>query len=186
MNAERKDVRMLLAGEIDTTTVSPLIDKILQTNLLDDENQKELKDYERRPILLYICSNGGSVYDALGLIDVMQSSRTPIYTICVGQAMSAALWVYCAGKQRYIGKNATLMFHDVSFGVYDKAEGVKEQLLEVNRLREMCIKSIISVSKIKESVLRNALEKKIDLYWSAEDAVKYKMAKFYEGDDLLL
>ena len=42
--------------------------------------------------------------------------------------MSGALLSFMAGKKRFIGENATLMFHDVNSWVEDKTEGLKQEL----------------------------------------------------------
>ena len=46
---------------------------------------------QRTPIRIYINSYGGAIYDMWAFVQLMESSKTPIYTYCTGYAMSAAL-----------------------------------------------------------------------------------------------
>ena len=92
------------------------------------EKEQDYKDWERKPIKLFINSFGGSCYDGLALVDVIKQSKTPVHTISIGSSMSMGLWIYLAGHKRYIGENATLMFHDVTTWVWDKTETLKQEL----------------------------------------------------------
>ena len=88
---ERSDLlkhRILFLGEpISKPTVNHLVEGLL---LLDAD------DHER-PIDLYINCTGGDVLDALALIDVMHCIRTPVSTVCIGQAAGIAAWILAAG-----------------------------------------------------------------------------------------
>lgn len=119
---ERHKRDLLLSDRISQGTVKDIIKDIFEINFDDDEKEEIYKDWERKPIQLFINSYGGSVYDGLALIDVIKRSKTPVHTVCIGSCMSMALWVWLSGAKRFVGKSATLMFHDVSLFAYDKTE----------------------------------------------------------------
>ena len=81
-----KERTLFLCDEIDEAETTNLIKKII---LLDSINNK--------PIKLFINSCGGSSYDALALYDVMRKCKSPIHTVALGKAMSAAAWILLAG-----------------------------------------------------------------------------------------
>jgi ATP-dependent protease ClpP protease subunit len=72
-----KQRKLYINFEIDENLMNDITYHILRFNT--EDKGKEIKD--RQPILLYISSNGGSVNDGFGLIDVILNSKTPVYTI---------------------------------------------------------------------------------------------------------
>lgn len=52
------------------------------------DNKHNIPIEERKPILLYIDSNGGSLTDTFTIIDAIKLSKTPIWTIVTGCAYS--------------------------------------------------------------------------------------------------
>ena len=81
---------------------------IMRWNMQD----KGLKPEERKPIWLYIMSYGGDLAYMWALIDAMQASETPVYTVNIGVAGSAAALIFLAGKKRYMMKNSQLVVHE--------------------------------------------------------------------------
>lgn len=81
---------------------------IMRWNMQD----KGLKPEERKPIWLYIMSYGGDLAYMWALIDAMQASETPVYTVNIGVAGSAAALIFMAGKKRYMMKNSQLVVHE--------------------------------------------------------------------------
>ncbi len=167
---------LLLCGDIFEGTVENAISQILEINADDDEKAAAYKEFERRPIRLFINSYGGSVYDGLALVDVIRQSRTPVHTIAVGACMSMALWVWLSGQERLVGESATLMFHDLSTVAFGKTEGIKQELKETIRLQEMLVSEIVSKSDVKEETLRDYITRKAEWFISAKEALELKLA----------
>lgn len=67
---------------------------------------------ERKPIRLFINSNGGDPDSAYTLIDAMILSKTPVYVIGMGNIYSAASMIFIAGHKRYVLPHARYMIHD--------------------------------------------------------------------------
>lgn len=170
---------LILSDYIDKDSVEKIIEKILEINEDDDKNETEYKDFERTPIMLFINSFGGSVYDGLSLVDIIKRSKTPVHTICIGSCMSMGFWIWLSGAKRFIGKNATLMFHDITSFVWDKSETLKQELEEVLRLQELLIKEITSKTLIDESKLRDYIIRKAEWYITPEEALKLALAHDY-------
>lgn len=83
---------------------------ILRWNMEDVGLPRE----QRRPIRVYIDSPGGDVYAMWTLIDAMITSETPVYTINVGSAASAAALIFMAGAKRFMMPHARVLIHEGS------------------------------------------------------------------------
>lgn len=83
---------------------------ILRWNMEDNGLPRE----QRRPIRVYIDSPGGDVYAMWTLIDAMILSETPVYTINVGSAASAAALIFMAGSKRFMMPHARVLIHEGS------------------------------------------------------------------------
>jgi ATP-dependent protease ClpP protease subunit len=68
-------------------------------------------DKKYKPIELIICSNGGSVETMFGFYDLIRSSESPVHTIVIGTACSAAVLVAICADKRYATENAHMMHH---------------------------------------------------------------------------
>lgn len=170
---------LFLCEEVTNDSVKPIINAIFNINNDDDLKSQDYRDWERKPIRLFINSPGGTVYDGLALFDAIQRSKTPVHTIAIGHAMSMSFWLFLAGHKRFVGEHSTLMYHDISFGCYDKIEGVKQEVAECERLHKMLTSMIVAVTTIEEETLTDYDNRKAEWYISAEDAIRLKIADGY-------
>ncbi len=103
---------LILDSIITTDTVAEMKYYIKVWN--HEDQMKDLSANERIPIKLYINSDGGSLIDAMALIDYMQASITPIYTINEGSACSAGGLILMAGHKRFAYGSSIFLLHDGS------------------------------------------------------------------------
>lgn len=73
------DSVIYLVGEIDQYTLTDIMTRV-RTIL------KSRQEEDNSPINLIINSEGGCLYEMLGIIDYMNSLQVPINTICRGKA----------------------------------------------------------------------------------------------------
>lgn len=130
--------KIWLHDEIDIETVSGAIHNIYQYNREDAAIPVE----ERKPILLYIASNGGSVDAGFALIDAIQTSKTPVYTINTGYWYSMGFLIGLAGKKRFAMPNATFLMHDGSNFIWTSGSKAQDQA-DFNRRVEARVKQYI-------------------------------------------
>lgn len=93
--------------------------------------------------------------------------------------MSMGLWIFMAGVKRYIGRNATLMFHDISTNIEGKTGFLHQEVDECKRLREIYKDIIINNSNVSEKQLNQYIDRKSEWYISAKEAIKLKLADDY-------
>lgn len=123
------------------------------------------------PIELFLNSEGGEVFSAFSAVDRIKNSKIPIHSIVEGFCASASTLLSVSANKRYIRKNAFMMIHQLSGGIWGNYEVVKEEY-ENMELLMTCIKKIyLEKTKIPESDLIEIL--KHDTYLNAEECLKY-------------
>lgn len=99
------DMCVRICGNIDTDSATMAADKIFEL---------EKKNLPFIPVVIH--SSGGNVDDLLTLINVIDACTTPIMTICLSCACSAAAVLFALGSNgmRIMAPNSYLMFHESS------------------------------------------------------------------------
>ncbi len=159
-------IEVHLVGEITADSVSELETKL-----------REAQRSGQKEIPLVIQSEGGSMYDALKIVDMIITSPVPITTIVRGYAMSAAVMLFSCGKKRVIGPHASLMIHNVSSTFMEgKLADIKVESQEMQRLNdEMCTIMSDNTGKRKD-YFKKRLEKNTDVYMSPQEALQCNLA----------
>ena len=177
---ELTDRRLYLYGSIynidmdeqqlyhDASKTSKLIEYILDFNREDEEIAPE----ERQPIRLYINSPGGDVTEGFALIDVMELSKTPIWTINLGEACSMAFLIGITGTKRFTLPSATFMMHEPSGLTVGKFSDMADKVAFNQRYGEKVIKSHVMRHSTMTSAKYNAISTK-DFFMLPCDAMKY-------------
>jgi ATP-dependent Clp protease protease subunit len=159
--------RIITLGDIDCITVNQIIQDIYEINAEDAKKQTV------EPIKLIINSFGGEVFSGLALIDVIDSSQTPIHTICHGTAMSMALIIYAAGHHRVASKYATFMYHEAAYEINGKVAFHKQELKETERIDKICDAYLISKTKFTQKVLQPHRDRQAEWYFDVKTAQRY-------------
>ena len=123
------------------------------------------------PIYLHISSFGGSVFDALTAIDVIQNCSIPIHTIIEGATASAGTLMSVVGKKRFIRPNAYMLIHQLSSGYWGKMAELEDEFQNLQSLM-VRIKDIYkNNAKIPKKELGEVL--KHDLWWDKDKCMQY-------------
>jgi ATP-dependent Clp protease protease subunit len=110
-----------------------------QLLFLESENPK-------REIAMYINSPGGIVTSGLAIYDTMQYIRSPISTVCIGQAASMGSLLLASGEKnlRIALPNARIMVHQPSGGFRGQASDIERHAEDIiatkRRLNEIYVK----------------------------------------------
>ncbi|MFD0697992.1 ATP-dependent Clp protease proteolytic subunit [Paenibacillus sp. GCM10027628] len=156
---------------INKSSVKMIIEQMIKINQFDDDKDKKEKDYKRLPIDLIINSNGGSVYDGLALINVIDNSKTPVHTHVFGLAASMSLLIAVSGHKRYSGRLSTFMYHSVSNHIGGQFEHLKNRLDETERLQSIYDEYLISKTKFRLEDLKSVQEHQRDWFINPEEAL---------------
>jgi ATP-dependent Clp endopeptidase proteolytic subunit ClpP len=127
------------------------------------------KEKANDPINLLINTNGGDVYEALGIIDYMESLSVPVNVIARGRAMSAGAMILCCGTgKRIASKGTTIMVHEASAEIFGKSADIKANADHIDDLEEDFYQVMEKRTKQPADFWRKACRK--DFYMSAEKA----------------
>lgn len=158
-----KDSVVYLHGDI---MLGNLFDFISKVRLILEHRPEEAKE---EPITLLLNTNGGDVYEALGIIDYMQTLSVPVNVIARGRAMSAGAMILCAGTGlRAASKNTTIMVHEASANIMGKSADIKANAEHIDELEEDFYKLMADKTTQNEDYWRKACRK--DFYMTAEKA----------------
>lgn len=172
-----KQRKFIINDSISQFSVADTVRHILQINREDFGIAPE----ERKPILLYLISVGGSVDDGFELIDVIQASKTPVYTINLGYWYSMGFLIGIAGKKRFAMKNSKFLQHDGFSGAYDSAAKMQDKLAFDKITEERIRDYVISVSNITGEEYDSKY--RVEWYMYAEEAKEKGFIDYIIGED---
>jgi len=144
------------------------IANLVMAQMLHLEAEEPEKD-----IQLYINSPGGIVTSAMAVYDTMQFIKSPVSTICMGQAASAAAVLLLAGEKgkRFILPNSRVMLHQPSGGVSGTTIDVEIHAKEMVRIRAL-LNEIIAKHTGQE-VKKVAKDTERDFILNSKEAKEY-------------
>jgi len=148
-----------------TGVVFDAMSSLMCAQLLFLESENPTKD-----ISFYINSPGGVVSAGLAIYDTMQYIRSPVSTVCIGQAASMGSLLLCAGAKgkRYALPNARIMVHQPSGGAQGQAADIEIQAREILTLRRRLNEIYVRHTGQPIEAIEQKLER--DTYMSAEEA----------------
>ena len=173
-----KQRKLFLKCDIDQCSVSDIVKHIMQYNKEDLGKSVE----ERRPIFLYVVSNGGVVDAGFELIDVIECSKTPVYTINTGYQYSMGLLIGLAGHKRFATKNAKYLMHDGSNFVWNSGAKAQDQMEFNRKVEERIKKYILSHTRLSEEEYDSKL--RVEWYFFADEAKKKGFTDYIVGEDV--
>jgi len=133
-----------------------------------------------QPIEFYISTWGGDALGMFAIYDLMRVTREEceINTFAIGKVMSAGVLLLAAGTKgnRKIGKNTRIMMHAVRGGHYGSLHSLENEMKETKWIQEQHIKALVSETSMTKKQINTMLNKRIDIYLSAKEAVKLGIA----------
>ena len=154
--------------------------EIVQAFLFLNESNIDGSSDKKKPIEFYISTYGGNADDMFALYDVIRQVKkdTEVHTIGMGKVMSAGVLLLAAGtkEKRKIGKNCRVMIHSVIAGNHGSIHSLLNEMEAVEQLQKTYIDCLVAETKMTKKQLKNMLERKVNVYLSAEEAVKLGIA----------
>ena len=155
-----KERIVFLVGPINDNVASLVTAQLL---FLESENPK-------KEISLYINSPGGLVTAGLGIYDTMQYIKSPVSTLCIGQASSMGSFLLSAGEKgkRFSLPNSRIMVHQPSAGFQGQATDIQIHAKEILALKERLNKIYSKHTGKSVKEISQALER--DNFMTPEEA----------------
>ena len=127
----------------------------------------------KKEISFYINSPGGLVTAGLGIYDTMQYIRSPVTTLCIGQASSMGSFLLAAGEKghRLSLPNSRIMVHQPSAGFQGQATDIDIHAKEILRIRERLNQILSNHTGRDLDIVQNDTER--DNFMSGDEAAEY-------------
>lgn len=159
-----KQRKLFLNEDVSSFSVAEIVKHIMQFNAED----RLIPVEERTPILLYVTSNGGEVDSGFELIDVIQSSKTPVYTINLGYQYSMGFLIGLAGHKRFAMPTAKYLMHDGSNFVFNSGAKAQDQMRFQQRVEGRIKQYVLSRSNVTSEEYDSNL--RVEWYLFADEA----------------
>ena len=166
---------LTLIGPISNKTVAKVATSLSFFEKADDLD----------PVIITMCTRGGSVSAALAIADLIRTSPLTIGIRVIGECMSAGIIILAAGDVRFSGSLTTFMTHECSYGTSGKnsenADFVKQVKIEMTRVSKFLASRTKKSAKFWDNKGTH-----IDFYFSAEKALEYGLLdKILDDKDTL-
>ena len=156
--------RIVFIGSAITDEIANLV--VAQLLFLESEDAD-------KEINLYINSPGGSVTAGLAIYDTMQYIKSPVATLCLGQAASMGAVLLAGGTagKRYALPRSRVLIHQPLGGASGQASDLEIQAREIMKMKQVLIE--ILSRHTKQSVAKILQDSDRDYFMSASEAKEY-------------
>ena len=146
-----KERIVFLVGSVNDNVATLITAQFL---FLESENPK-------KEIYFYINSPGGLVNAGLGVYDTMQYVKSPVSTLCIGQASSMGSFLLTAGEngKRFSLPNSRIMVHQPSAGFQGQATDIEIHANEIMLLKKRLNEIYSKHTGRTVEEIKNALER---------------------------
>ena len=129
---------------------------------------------ERKPIKIFINTNGGDLSVTMLTASVIALSKTPVITIGMGRAYSGGALLLMSGHKRLIFDSTSVLIHDGSSGAIGDTGKVLDSLEFTKDSEDRVIQFILSHTRITSELMKENYRR--DWYMFSEDAIYYGVA----------
>lgn len=170
--------RLYLNSAVDSDTVDSIVYQIFRYNRLD----KGIDAKDRKPIMLYINSPGGTVVDGFAVIDAIVNSITPVYTINLALSASMAFLIFIAGHKRYALPHSEFLMHDGFTASFNSAGKVKDQIeFETVQLSNITKEYVLNHTSISDEKYDE--KERVEWYMLPQEAKSYGIVDYVVSED---
>lgn len=167
-----KERIIFITGAIDDSIATSVTAQLLY---LESENPK-------KDISVYINSPGGWVSAGLAIYDTMQYIKSPVSSVCIGQAASMASLLLAAGEKgkRLALPNVRIMVHQPSGWYQGVATDIKRHADEILEMKKRLNAIFVKHTGQSKKAVENKLER--DTFMTATEAQSFGIVdRVYEA-----
>ena len=163
---------LLLHGEIDDENTADLLPALLASR------ETLSKD---SIINIYISTPGGCAYNTFAIYDtirIMIEEGYDIRTHALGRVMSGGVLLLCAGTKgsRTISKHTRVMIHSIAGENIGTVKSLESDMSEIKSIQKQFVDALVAESLMTERQLKTLMNKNVNVYLSAQEAVKFGIA----------
>lgn len=172
---------LVLNDEISVSILEKCSLYIMKWNTEDNDLPVE----KRKPIWLYLQTPGGDVIAGFSLIDVIQTSETPVYTVCFSDCASMGFHIFISGHKRYAFKNSILLIHDGEISVNNSSSKAKDTMKFFETLDKRIKNHVTTSTKITPEFYDSIYDKEYYMY-ANEEGKELGCVDYIIGEDVPL
>lgn len=132
-----------------------------------------LKKEERKPIIILMMNWGGDAERCWSVVDTIQASTTPIYTVNLGVCASAGAYIFMSGHKRFMAKRAYVMIHEGSAQMQGDAGKVANAQAAYKKMLNDAADYVCNVTEIPAATLKK--KRSDDWFLYVDECMKYKV-----------
>lgn len=156
--------QIFVFAPIDDYSAQFIIQQLLS---LDRQSNEE--------ITMFINSGGGYVSSMFSIIDTMNIVKSPIRTVVMGIAASAAAAIAACGDIRLITQNSQFMLHEVSSLTYGSMSSMQEDMAQSISQQNKMINILSKKTSQTPDTIKSTITK-TDKFFSSQEAVNFGLA----------
>lgn len=131
---------------IDEDFIQLVGNQIIEYNIEDKGKPVE----ERKPIVILINSGGGNLETCFAVVGIIEQSKTPVITVNLSSAHSAAGLILLAGHKRYCMPRSQMLIHKGSAsGISGNFDEIADSMKSYKKIVDDMINLICDKSKIE-------------------------------------
>ena len=155
-----EDRTLFINQDIDECIIEDCIIFILKWN----QDDKGLSQKDRKPIKIYLNSNGGDSVVAMQLVDVIKMSITPITIVGLSLIASAAFHIFIAGHDRVCFENSIFLMHDGAISINNSTSKARDTMKFIEELEERAKKHVLEKTHMDENFYDNHYDVEFFMY----------------------
>jgi ATP-dependent Clp protease protease subunit len=158
-----KDRIIFLGGAIDDHVANIIIAQML---FLESEDPE-------KDINMYINSPGGNVTSGMAIYDTMQYVKSPVSTLCFGQASSMGALLLASGEdgKRFALPHSRILLHQPMGGFQGQATDIDIHAKEIIRMKAELENILVKHTKQSQERIHEDTDR--DFFMSGDQAMKY-------------
>ena len=162
-----RDRIIFLSGPVEDNMAGSITAQLL---FLESENPK-------KEISMYINSPGGVVTAGMAIYDTMQYIKSPVSTVCMGQACSMGSLLLAAGEadMRIALPNARVMVHQPSGGFRGQASDIERHAQDILAMKKRLNEIYVKHTGKKYALIEKTLDR--DHFMTADEAKDFEIGR---------
>jgi len=126
------------------------------------------------PIYLHIYSNGGCIYSAFSVMDLIQSLKVPVYSVIEGATASAGTLISMICEKRLIRPLGHMLIHQLSSACWGKMSEITDEYNNLKELMKTIRELYLQHTKLSAKKLDELLRQ--DVWLDANQSILYGLA----------
>lgn len=159
--------RVWLVGDIEEDSVLSAIKGLYLMDTISDD-----------PCELFINTYGGDMTEAHALYDIIHTLNCDVHTFAFGKCMSAGPLLFACGKKghRWVAPHAEFMMHDYSATISGLSAEMKVEFDYTETINKERLRLLAKHSNKTFRFWRGICDRKLDVFFTAEDAIEWGLA----------